>query len=84
MGAGIPSCPLYFDEAFVPTDAMLGEPGKGFQIVMEAFNISRPIIGARGVGLSQGAIDHALAFVKNRQAFWKRSRKFSGRSLDAR
>ena len=79
MGAkGIPSCPLYFDEAFVPTDAMLGEPGKGFQIVMEAFNISRPIIGARGVGLSQGAIDHALAFVKNRQAFGDEVVNFQG------
>ena len=79
MGArGIPSCPLYFDEAFVPTDAMLGEPGKGFQIVMEAFNISRPIIGARGVGLSQGAIDHALAFVKNRQAFGEEVVNFQG------
>ena len=79
MGArGIPSCPLYFDEAFVPTSAMLGEPGKGFQIVMEAFNLSRPIIGARGVGLSQGAFDHALAFVKGRQAFGDEVSNFQG------
>ena len=79
MGArGIPSCPLYFDEAFVPTSAMLGEPGKGFQIVMEAFNLSRPIIGARGVGLSQGAFDHALAFVKSRQAFGDEVSNFQG------
>lgn len=66
---GIPSCPLFFDECFVPTDAMLGEPGKGFASVMEAFSISRPIIGARGVGLAQGALDHALAFVSEREAF---------------
>ncbi|MBH68109.1 MAG: acyl-CoA dehydrogenase [Rhodospirillaceae bacterium] len=79
MGArGIPSCPLYFDEAFVPHDCMLGEPGEGFGIVMEAFNLSRPIIGARGVGLSQGAYDHALAFVLERKAFGENVANFQG------
>jgi len=79
MGArGIPSCPLFFDDAFVPANAMLGEPGKGFRIVMEAFNISRPIIGARGVGLAQGAYDHALAFVRDRAAFGQSVVDFQG------
>jgi alkylation response protein AidB-like acyl-CoA dehydrogenase len=79
MGArGVPSCPLFFDDAFVPSDAMLGEPGRGFRIVMEAFNISRPIIGARGVGLAQGAYDHALAFVKEREAFGQSVVDFQG------
>jgi len=79
MGArGIPSCPLYFDDVFVDQDAMLGKPGEGFRIVMEAFNISRPIIGARGVGLSQGAFDHALAFVKERRAFGEQIVDFQG------
>ena len=79
MGArGVPSCPLYFDDVFVNQDAMLGQPGEGFRIVMEAFNISRPIIGARGVGLSQGAFDHALAFVKERRAFGEQVVDFQG------
>ena len=79
MGArGVPSCPLYFDDVFVNQDAMLGQPGEGFRIVMEAFNISRPIIGARGVGLSQGAFDHALAFVKERRAFGEQIVDFQG------
>ena len=79
MGArGVPSCPMYFDDVFVNQDAMLGQPGEGFRIVMEAFNISRPIIGARGVGLSQGAFDHALAFVKERRAFGEQIVDFQG------
>jgi len=79
MGArGVPSCPLYFDDAFVPADAMLGNPGEGFRIVMESLNLSRPIIGARGVGLSQGAYDHALAFVRDRNAFGKSVVDFQG------
>jgi alkylation response protein AidB-like acyl-CoA dehydrogenase len=79
MGArGVPSCPLYFDNVFVSEEAMLGEPGDGFRIVMEAFNISRPIIGARGVGLSQGAYDHALSFVRERRAFGEQVVDFQG------
>jgi len=79
MGArGIPSCPLFFDNVLVDEDALLGKPGEGFGIVMEAFNISRPIIGARGVGLSQGALDHALAFVRERRAFGEQVVDFQG------
>ncbi|MCP4224407.1 MAG: acyl-CoA dehydrogenase [Actinomycetia bacterium] len=75
---GIPSCPLFFDDCFVPADAMLGQPGQGFSSVMEAFSISRPIIGARGVGLAQGALDHALAFVGEREAFGQAVAQFQG------
>jgi alkylation response protein AidB-like acyl-CoA dehydrogenase len=40
--------------------------------------LSRPIHGARGVGLAQGAIDHALEFVQNRQAFGQTVGEFQG------
>lgn len=67
MGArGVPSCPLFLDEVFVPEANRIGQDGRGFKDVMEAFNKSRPLIGARGVGLAQGAIDHSIEFVKNR------------------
>ena len=70
MGArGVPSSQIFLDEAFVPDEARLGQEGKGFKIVMEAFNQSRPLIGARGVGLAQGAMDHAIDFVKGRRTF---------------
>jgi hypothetical protein len=79
MGArGIPSCELVFDDAFIPTENRLGPEGKGFHIVMEAFNKSRPIIGARGVGLAQGALDHAIDFIKNRHAFGQQVSDFQG------
>ena len=57
MGArGVPSCPLFFDDAFIPEANRMGaEDGSGFRRVMEAFNTSRPIIAARAVGIAQGA-----------------------------
>ncbi len=79
MGArGVPSSPLYFDDVFVPEDARLGPEEQGWKIVMEAFNKSRPIIGARGVGVAQGALDHALDFINNRQAFGQTISDFQG------
>jgi alkylation response protein AidB-like acyl-CoA dehydrogenase len=79
MGArGIPSCALFFDDVFVPEENRLGPEGEGFKIVMEALNLSRPIIGARGVGLAQGAMEHAAEFVKNRHAFGQQVSDFQG------
>lgn len=79
MGArGIPSCPLYLEDIFVPEENRLGEEGKGFKIVMEAFNQARPIIGARAVGLAQGALDHAIAFIRDRRAFGQQVSDFQG------
>ena len=79
MGArGVPSCPLFLDNAFVPSDNRLGRERLGFKIVMEAFNQSRPIIGARGVGLAQGAMDLAVEFVRQREAFGQQVSNFQG------
>jgi alkylation response protein AidB-like acyl-CoA dehydrogenase len=79
MGArGVPSCPLFLDEVFVPDEDRLGPEGGGFKIVMEAFNQSRPLIGARGIGLAQGAIDHTVEFIKNRHLFGQTVADFQG------
>ena len=80
MGArGVPSCPLFFDDAFVPESNRMGpEGGQGFKLVMEAFNTSRPIVAARAVGLAQGAIDHAAAFLQTRKAFGRTLTDFQG------
>ncbi|MPZ46822.1 MAG: acyl-CoA dehydrogenase [Betaproteobacteria bacterium] len=80
MGArGVPSCPLFLDGVFVPNEDLLGsDPSQGFKVVMEAFNQSRPIIAARGVGLAQGALDHAIEFIQNRRAFGQTVSDFQG------
>ncbi len=77
-GRGIPSCPLFLDNVFVPEGNILGEMGKGFKKVMEAFNKSRPLIAARGVGLAQGAIDHATEYIQQRVAFRQKISDFQG------
>ena len=50
LGArGLPSCPLYFENVFIPEKNRLGEEGHGFKAVMEGFSGFRPVIGARAV-----------------------------------
>jgi alkylation response protein AidB-like acyl-CoA dehydrogenase len=80
MGArGVPSCPLFFDDVFIPTANRMGpEGGAGFKLVMEAFNTSRPIVAARAVGIAQGAIDHSIAFIQGRKAFGQPISDFQG------
>jgi alkylation response protein AidB-like acyl-CoA dehydrogenase len=79
MGArGVPSHAIFFEDVLVPETQRLGPEGQGFNIVMEALNASRPLIGARAVGLAQGALDHAVTFVKNRKAFGQSVADYQG------
>ncbi|MEM7250590.1 MAG: acyl-CoA dehydrogenase family protein [Pseudomonadota bacterium] len=79
LGArGVPSSELHFDRAFVSESQRLGSEGEGFKLVMEAFNQGRPIIGARGIGLAQGALDLAVNFVRDREAFGQPIADFQG------
>lgn len=80
MGArGVPSCPLFLDDVLLPESSRLGpEGGKGFKVAMEALNTSRPIVAARAVGIAQGAIDHATAYIKERAAFGQKISDFQG------
>ena len=79
LGArGVPSNALHLEDVIVPAANRLGPEGEGFKIVMEAFNQSRPIIGARGVGLAQGAMELARDFILEREAFGQPVSDFQG------
>jgi len=75
LGArGIPSSELHFDKAFVPEANRMG----GFKAVMAAFNHTRPIMGARAIGLATGAMELAIEYAKQRQAFGQAVADFQG------
>jgi alkylation response protein AidB-like acyl-CoA dehydrogenase len=48
---------------------MVGEEGKGFYYAMGTFDWSRPVIGAQAVGIAQGALDYASAYMNERKTF---------------
>ena len=61
--------PLTFDGARVPEEHLLGPRGNGFKQFLHILDIGRIGVAAMGVGLAQGALDEALAYAKERQAF---------------
>ena len=68
--------PLTFDDCKVPEDALLGPRGQGFKQFLHILDIGRIGVAAMGVGLAQGALDEALAYAKERQAFGQSISKF--------
>ena len=63
------TCELLLDDCFVPTSNILGEVGRGYKVAIETLNEGRIGIGAQMVGLSQGALDHTIAYVRERKQF---------------
>jgi alkylation response protein AidB-like acyl-CoA dehydrogenase len=68
--------PLAFDDARVPAENLLGPRGRGFQQFLQTLDGGRIGVAAMSVGLAQGALDEALAYAKERQAFGKPISKF--------
>src|SRR4051812_15464387 len=68
--------PLSFTECRVPETHLLGPRGMGFRQFLQVLDIGRIGVAAMGVGLAQGALDEALAYAKERQAFGQSISRF--------
>ncbi|MCL4767419.1 MAG: acyl-CoA dehydrogenase family protein [Hyphomicrobiaceae bacterium] len=66
---GMPTGELILADCELPEDAVLGKIGDGMKLLLTTMTRNRPAIGARGVGLAQGAFDAALDYCRNRKAF---------------
>jgi alkylation response protein AidB-like acyl-CoA dehydrogenase len=65
------TCELILEDVFVPDINVLGPVGQGYKIAIETLNEGRIGIGAQMIGVAQGALDAAVAYVKERQQFGK-------------
>jgi len=65
------TCELLFEDCVVPRDCVLGEVGKGYKVAIETLNEGRIGIGAQMIGLTQGALDHAVRYTRERKQFGK-------------
>ena len=68
--------PLSFDGCRVPAANLLGPRGQGFRQFLQILDGGRIGVAAMGVGLAQGALDEALKYAKQRQAFGQAISKF--------
>jgi alkylation response protein AidB-like acyl-CoA dehydrogenase len=69
---------LSFDGCRVPGENVIGEVGQGYKIAIEQLNEGRIGIGAQMVGLAQGALDHTLRYVQEREQFGRPIGQFQG------
>jgi len=75
---GSPTAELYFENCTIPGDRIIGEPGTGFKTALQTLDHTRPTIGAQAVGIAQGALDNAIAYIKERKQFGKTISSFQG------
>jgi alkylation response protein AidB-like acyl-CoA dehydrogenase len=72
------TCELIFDGVRVEGDAVLGQVGQGYKVAIETLNEGRIGIGAQMLGLAQGALDHTLRYVQEREQFGRAIGTFQG------
>jgi alkylation response protein AidB-like acyl-CoA dehydrogenase len=65
------TCELLLEGCRIPRANVLGDVGKGYKVAIETLNEGRIGIGAQMIGLTRGALDHAIAYVKERTQFGK-------------
>ena len=68
----IDTCQLGFDDFRVPAENLLGgAEGSGFQQIAAGLELGRINVAARGAGIARGALDLALRYAQEREAFGK-------------
>jgi alkylation response protein AidB-like acyl-CoA dehydrogenase len=60
---------VVFQDTPVPAENLLGEEGRGFRYAMEILDSSRIVIAAQCVGIGQAALEEAVRYAQQRQAF---------------
>jgi alkylation response protein AidB-like acyl-CoA dehydrogenase len=69
---------LLLENCEVPEENVLGEPGKGYKVAIETLNEGRIGIGAQMIGCARGALEAAVAYARDREAFGKPIAEFQG------
>jgi alkylation response protein AidB-like acyl-CoA dehydrogenase len=69
---GSATATMRFDDVRVPVERRLGEEGQGLRIALAGLDAGRLGIAAVATGLAQGALDHAVAYAKDRETFGTR------------
>ena len=72
------TCELILEGCQVPDENVMGPVGQGYKIAIETLNEGRIGIGAQMLGVAQGALDAAIAYIKERKQFGKAIAEFQG------
>jgi alkylation response protein AidB-like acyl-CoA dehydrogenase len=68
---GSPTTELFFENVRIPVENRLGEEGEGFKIAMATLDEARLNCSAMALGAAAGAMQHAIAYARERVQFGK-------------
>ena len=69
---------LIFEDAIVPRENLLGEPGRGFVNFLKTLDAGRIGIAALSLGIAEGAYEEALSYAGARKQFGRYIASFQG------
>ncbi|TDQ23946.1 acyl-CoA dehydrogenase family protein [Tenacibaculum caenipelagi] len=67
---------IAFDNVVIPAENLMGEEGKGFPYIMQHFALERLVMGINAHARAEYAVDYAVQYMSERQAFGKTLDKF--------
>lgn len=65
------TCQIQFEDVELTPDMMLGQEGEGYKIALSGLEGGRIGIAAQAVGMARAALEHAVAYAKERQSMGK-------------
>ena len=80
-GRCFPAAEISFEDCFVPEDRRLGDEGQAFAGLMWVFDVARVQVAAGAVGLGRAALELAVEYAKEREAFGRRIHEFQAVSF---
>jgi alkylation response protein AidB-like acyl-CoA dehydrogenase len=75
---GSPTRQVILEDARIPADRIIGEPGTGFRTALATLDHTRITIAAQALGIAQGALDYATGYVQQREQFGQAISDFQG------
>lgn len=69
---------IHFDDVRLPADALLGQEGRGFHMMMSVLDKGRVGIASLAVGIGQAGLEAAVAYARERKQFNKSIAEFQG------
>jgi len=75
---GTPAYEIVLEDCHTPKEDLLGKEGSGFGLGLKVFDRSRPFDAILAVGISDGALQYAIDYAKERKQFGRPIADFQG------
>jgi alkylation response protein AidB-like acyl-CoA dehydrogenase len=67
---------IVMENCVVPAENLMGKEGRGFGIAMKTLDGGRIGVAAQALGIAEGAMEHTIAYMKERKQFGRAIHKF--------